>query len=191
MPNPKKNFYNSPKVSPSKQEFKPSNQSQVSSEKFEKWKPYDLDFYAQKLVLENRDKKNVLNESHKMRMTVAYGLERFWGEHLRYLNQSKKDDDESQNKGKYWKSVWDELANILKQGRITLPNDPIGSKQEDRKVREAEETAQIQKMAEDLWKMPLEEQRIALMVLSQFCDSLVWWTQRYKKKSSNSESEEG
>ena len=30
--------------------------------------------------------------------------------------------------------------------------------------------------------MPLEDQRVALMVLTQLCDSLVWWTQRYKIK---------
>jgi len=172
--------------------------SETELEKINSWKPYDLDYYAQKLVLENRDKKNVLNESHKMRMTVAYGLERFWGEHLRYLNQSKKHNDESQNKGNYWKSVWDELEKILKQGEITLPNDPIishiqirrGHEQEDKRAREAEETAQIQEMAKNLWKMSLEEQRISLMVLTQLCDALVWWTQRYKKKSSNSASGE-
>jgi hypothetical protein len=155
--------------------------SEPELETIDSWKPYDLDYYAQKLVLENRDKKNVLNESHKMRMTVAYGLERFWGEHLRYLNQSKRPNDESQNKGKYWKSVWDELANILKRGQITLPNDPIGSniqirrgyEEEDKKAREAEETAQIQEMAKNLWEMSLEEQRISLMVLTQLCDALV------------------
>lgn len=153
--------------------------SEAGLEIIDSWKPYDLDYYAQQLVLENRDKKNVLNESHKMRMTVAYGLERFWGEHLRYLNQSKKPNDESQNKGNYWKSVWDHLAKILKQGEISLPNDNVG-----------DDTVKIQKMAENLWKMPLEEQRIALMVLTQLCDALVWWTQRYKKKSSNSDTRE-
>ncbi len=45
-------------------------------------------------------------------------------------------------------------------------------------------------MAEKLWKIPLSEQRIALMVLTQLCDSIVWWTQRYKKKSSNSDTRE-
>jgi hypothetical protein len=160
----------------------PTTQPQDSENNLEiinSWKPYDIDYYAQKLVLENRDKKNVLNESHKMRMTVAYGLERFWGEHLRYLNQSKRDNDESQNKGKYWKSVWDSLAKILKQSEISLPNDNVG-----------EDTNKIQAMAEKLWKIPLSEQRIALMVLTQLCDSIVWWTQRYKKKSSNFDARE-
>lgn len=165
-----KSFHNQPKGTQAKQQTKPPVQSASSPNKVEKWKPYDLDFYAQELVLGNRDKKNVLNESHKMRMTVAYGLERFWGEHLR-LNR------EDPNKGSYWKSVWDNLAKILEQGGIILPNENIG-----------DDTDKIKEMAKKLWQMPLEEQRIALMVLSQLCDSLVWWTQRYKKKSSNSES---
>jgi hypothetical protein len=37
-------------------------------------------------------------------------------------------------------------------------------------------------MAKRIWDMDLAEQRIALMVLTQFCDSLVWWTQRYKEE---------
>ena len=48
--------------------------------------PYSLDYYAQEIVLKYRDEKNVLNESHKMRMAVAYGLERFWGEHLSLIH---------------------------------------------------------------------------------------------------------
>lgn len=64
-----------------------SNQNQELNE----WQPYNLDHYAQKLVSDFRDKKNVLNESHKMRMAVAYGLERFWGEHLRFERESKQE----------------------------------------------------------------------------------------------------
>jgi hypothetical protein len=40
-------------------------------------------------------------------------------------------------------------------------------------------------MAKKIWLMPLSEQKIALMVLTQFCEALVWWTQRYKKKDSD------
>jgi hypothetical protein len=127
------------------------------------WKPYDLDYYAQELVLKHRDKKNVLNESHKMRMAVAYGLERFWGEHLRLRR-------ESASKSQYWKDIWDKLAEILKQAGIDLPNDEI-----------KDETQKIQAMAKKIWSMPIEEQRVALMILTQFCDALVWWTQRYKQ----------
>jgi hypothetical protein len=40
-------------------------------------------------------------------------------------------------------------------------------------------------MAKKIWEIPLPNQRIALMVLTQFCEALVWWTQRYKKKDKN------
>ena len=129
--------------------------------------PYSLDYYAQEIVLKYRDEKNVLNESHKMRMAVAYGLERFWGEHLRLQREKQQ---ETKRKGKYWKDVWDKLAEILANAGLELPNDELT----------IDDTEKIQKMAEEIWQMKLSEQRVALMVLTQFCDSLVWWTQRYK-----------
>ena len=52
-----------------------------------------------------RDEKS-LNQSYKMRMAVAYGLERFWGEHLRL--QAKEPE-----KSQYWKDTWDALVGIL------------------------------------------------------------------------------
>lgn len=127
------------------------------------WRPYDLDYYAQELVLEFRNTKDVLNESHKMRMTIAYGLERFWGEHLRLEGKEQK-------KSNYWKKVWGKLHDILDDAGIKLPNDSVNS------------TDEIKAMAKAIWSMPLGDQRVALMVLTQFCDSLVWWTQRYKVK---------
>lgn len=152
--------------------------TQAQERTVEGWQPYNLDHYAQDLVLTYRNNKDVLNESHKMRMAVAYGLERFWGEHLR-LKREKLE------KGKYWKSVWDSLAEILQTADIILPNNDIASKQADRKRKEEEETEKIQAMAKEIWSMPLEQQRVALMVLTQLCDALVWWTQRYKSKSSD------
>lgn len=134
------------------------------------WQPYQLDHYAQQLVMKYRDKKNVLNESHKMRMSVAYGLERFWGEHLRF---DREQGDESKNKGKYWKSVWVTLAKILKSADIDLPDS-------EGKVT-FNQTIEIEKTVADIWEMTPENRRIALMVLTQFCDALVWWTQRCKK----------
>lgn len=140
------------------------------------WQPYDLDYYAQELVLEFRDTKDVLNESHKMRMTIAYGLERFWGEHLR-LERDKSE------KAKYWKAVWNKLHEILHDaGMENFPNDDVKSQNPDKKKRKEEETKKIKEMAKKLWSMSLDDQRVALMVLTQFCDSLVWWTQRYKTK---------
>ncbi|MCY7273942.1 MAG: hypothetical protein LH702_09360 [Phormidesmis sp. CAN_BIN44] len=154
------------------------------------WHPYCLDHDAQELVIQNRDKDNVLNESHKMRMAVAYGLERFWGEHLRLLSEQK-----SQEKGKYWKSVWDKLETILGTAGISLPNDEVTSSlpsrtREEKERKREDESKKIQAMAAQIWKIPIEDQRVALMVLTQFCDSLVWWTQRYKIKNGNSDQED-
>jgi hypothetical protein len=138
------------------------------------WRAYDLDHKAQSLVIAHRDRSGALTESHKMRMAVAYGLERFWGEHLRYESSQKTED---QNKGAYWKAVWVELANILQDAGISLP-DGTG------RITHAN-TSGIKATAQAIWAMDADDrddQQIALMVLTQFCDALVWWTQRYKTK---------
>lgn len=134
------------------------------------WQLYQLDYYAQELVLNCRGQRNVLNESHKMRMAVAYGLERFWGEHLRF---ERENSEESRNKGKYWKSVWVTLAKILHAAEIELPD-----KQGNVTLHQ---TREIEETVNAIWDMSPENRRIALMVLTQLCDALVWWTQRYKK----------
>ena len=136
------------------------NQNQKKSKG---WQPYHLDHSAQQLILKYRDMNNVLNETHKMRMTVTYGLERFWGEHLRL-------EEKERNKSDYWKDVWTTLAIILKKAGVELPNDPVNNK-----------TKNILDMAKKIWSMPMDEQRIALLVLTQFCDCLVWWKQRYDR----------
>lgn len=129
------------------------------------WQSYGLDREAQKLVIAAKKRhKNSLNQSHKMRMAVAYGLERFWGEHLRL-----KDDRE--RKSEYWKETWDALVRIMQQAGVTLPNDP---------VRDKDDTQAIGEMSEKLWQLDLADQRVALAVLTSLCDCLVWWTQRYK-----------
>ena len=102
------------------------------------WQPYDLDYYAQELVLEFRNAKDVLNESHKMRMTVAYGLERFWGEHLRL-----EKDEAKTKKAAYWKRVWDKLNEILKDSGVDLPNDCVKStlsNKEEKKKKDIHDT---------------------------------------------------
>lgn len=127
------------------------------------WKMYEIDRAAHDLVLKFRD-QDVLGESHKMRMTTAYGLERFWGEHLRLQR-------ESQDKADFWKATWDELCKIMKQAGIQIPNDRVT----------ANNTNAIKTMTDKLWDFDQEQRKIALAVLIEFCDSLVWWTQRYKK----------
>ena len=138
-------------------------------------KLYELDRIAQKLVLKYRDQKDVLNESHKMRTTATFGLERFWGEHLRLLGNGDKNATDKA-KGSYWKDTWQEFVNIMKQAEIEVPKGDV----------EPNNTKDITETAQQFWNQqtfPLEDQRIALAILTQLCDSLVWWTQRYKKKS--------
>lgn len=128
------------------------------------WRSYGLDRIAQQLVLEAKLRdRDSLNQSYKMKMAIAYGLERFWGEHLRL---QKKDSEKSL----YWKETWDALVKVMNQSGVALPNDSV----------QADNTSAVQKMSEKLWQLDLDSQRVALAVLSQLCDCLVWWTQRYK-----------
>lgn len=132
------------------------------------WQSYGLDQAAQRLVLQAKlQNKDSLNQSYKMRMAVAYGLERFWGEHLRLQNRKSESD---KAKAQYWKDTWDSLVKIMGQAGLTLPNDTI----------KADDTRAIQAMSEKLWQLDLADQRYALAVLTQLCDCIVWWTQRYK-----------
>lgn len=136
------------------------------------WKSYELDRAAQKLVLAARDRDpKSLNQSHKMRMAVPYGLERFWGEHLRL--KGKKLEDE--NKSKFWKETWDALAKVMDKAGVIIPNDPV-LPDSNGKIPNGE----IQDMSEKMWQLTIEDQRVAIAVLTQLCDCIVWWTQRYK-----------
>lgn len=128
------------------------------------WKSYELDRIAQKLVLDARERDpKSLNQSYKMRMAVAYGLERFWGEHLRLKGKEG-------TKSQYWKETWDALQNVMGQAGVTIPNDAVNPN----KVQE------IQAMSAKLWQLSIDDQRVAIAVLTQLCDCIVWWTQRYK-----------
>ncbi|MCW6051356.1 hypothetical protein K4039_14980 [Lyngbya sp. CCAP 1446/10] len=148
---------------------------------------HSLDQIAQKLVLAAKDRvvldkerkvlldnkgqsKNSLNQSFKMREAVAYGLERFWGEHLRCQGKSKWNRDEFDNKSKYWKDTWDALVSIMHQAGVIIPNPPVDINRPDT----------VKSMAQELWKLDIQDQRIILAVLTQLCDCIVWWTQRYK-----------
>jgi len=126
------------------------------------WKLYEIDRVAQELVLKFRD-KDVLGESHKMRATTAFGLERFWGEHLRLSQREEAKAD-------FWKATWDALCKMMKQAGITIPNEKVTG-----------DTRSIEAMSEKLWAFDIEQRKIALAILIELCNSLVWWTQRYKK----------
>jgi hypothetical protein len=135
------------------------------------WNSYGLDREAQELVLSarQRDSKS-LNQGYKMRMAVAYGLERFWGEHLRLQNKEPE-------KSQYWKETWDTLVKVMKNSGVTIPNHPVN----------IDRTSEIKAMSEALWKLEPDVQRVALAVLTQLCDCVIWWTQRYKVGSDSGE----
>jgi hypothetical protein len=128
------------------------------------WQSYELDRIAQKLVLDARERDpKSLNQSYKMRMAVAYGLERFWGEHLRLKGKEEA-------KSKYWKETWDALQKVMDKAGVTIPNDKVNPNN----------VQDIQVMSANLWQLPVADQRVAIAVLTQLCDCIVWWTQRYK-----------
>jgi|SRR6476661_1207563 hypothetical protein len=132
------------------------------------WQPYALDSRARRLV--TSQSANSLREAYKMREAVAFGLERFWGESMRYrTNQERFEEQQKLDKAEiekakagYWEDVWNELVEVIKED-ISLPEH------KDVKVGNNQ-----------LWNLSRDSQEVALAVLIQLCDCLVWWTQRYK-----------
>jgi hypothetical protein len=134
------------------------------------WHAYDLDHLAQEIVLKARNRDpDSLNQAHKMRASCAYGLERFWGEHLR-LN-GEKSTQKDQYKAAFVADVWRGLEGILKRGGVDLPGDLLTNRDPE---------AAIQAVAEQIWRLEREQQQVALAVLTALCDAVVWWTQRLK-----------
>jgi hypothetical protein len=126
------------------------------------WESYNLDQTAHDLVLRYKG-TDALNQGYKMRMTVAYGLERFWGEQLRLQNSD-------QTKANYWRDTWTALVSIMKKAGVNIPNDTVNPSN----------TQQIQAMADKLWSFDQQQRKVAIAVLTQLTESMVWWTQRYK-----------
>lgn len=158
------------------------------------WQPYALDEKARKLVKDAKEgdkeitelSKQAFKESYKMREAVAYGLERFWGE-------AKRHEEKEPAIAKYWKQTWNTLVEILKQAdaTISLPTYDTGSTSSEKpsqpqtdaepgKVINLPIHDEVSAMADKLWELDRESQQIALAVLAQLCDCMVWWTQRYK-----------
>jgi hypothetical protein len=135
------------------------------------WESYSLDRYAQELVLAAKKRSpGSLNQAHKMRLAVASGLERFWGEQLRLAGDKEKKDI-------YWREIWTTLVKVMARAGVTIPNDPIPTSRDKNDRVQAEA---IEAMSKKLWDLSLEEQRVSLAVLTELCNALVWWTQRYK-----------
>lgn len=158
------------------------------------WHTYKLDEIAQELVLDALERsqdspksQDSLNQSYKMRTTVAFGLERFWGEHVRLLAKGKSDkksDKESENykKGLYWHDTWKVFRKTMGEAQIHLPK-PLkkGGKPEELKQIAGQFWGSVPiKVGETEVILTLEDRRVAQAVLTQLCDCLVWWTQRYK-----------
>jgi hypothetical protein len=121
------------------------------------WESFNLDQEAHDLVYARKDNRDLSAQVYKMRTTVAYGLERFWGEQLRLSG------DEAQ----YWKATWEKLVEIMKKAGIEIPNHIDPGQQ-----------------ISDLWQDSQEkrdDRKATLAVLTQLCDCMIWWTQRYKK----------
>lgn len=134
------------------------------------WHPYDLDHLAQEIVLKARNTDpDSLNQAYKMRTSCAYGLERFWGEHLRLSRQHASQKE--LYKAQFVADVWTGFVGIMARAGVTLPGEMLSS--------QASEEA-IQAVAEQLWRIPPEQQQAPLTVLTALCDAVVWWTQRLK-----------
>jgi hypothetical protein len=121
------------------------------------WEPYNLDQVAHDLVFARKDNRDLFGQVYKMRTTVAFGLERFWGEKLRLSGEEAA----------YWEATWNELVEIMGIAGIKIPNHSDSGQQ-----------------ITELWldsKEKRDDRKVALAVLTQLCDCMIWWTQRYKK----------
>lgn len=134
------------------------------------WHPYDLDHLAQEIVLKARHKDpDSLNQAYKMRAACAYGLERFWGEHLRLARQGASQAELS--KAQFVADVWSGFVGLMAKADVKLPGEMLSNQDSE---------AAIQAVAEQLWRIPPEQQQAPLAVLTALCDAVVWWTQRLK-----------
>ena len=89
------------------------------------WHPYDLDHLAQEIVLRARQRDpSSLNQAYKMRASCAYGLERFWGEHLRLADKEPK-------KAHFVADVWRGLVGVLDRAGLKLPAAVLSCKDDE------------------------------------------------------------
>jgi hypothetical protein len=199
------------------------------------WKPYELDRIALQIVLNAKtraesshaktrsgadnkmnDKDSAakktslgsLNQVYKMRAACAFGLERFWGEHLRLAhvidstserkaNQSKVDS--LKHRGDREKAMiiidtWLAFVGIMKTAGIELPNTVVDlaklfadSDQGDAAPPKALKQDEIKQVTQKIWNLTIMENQACLSVLTSFCDAIVWWTQRLREGTADQE----
>ncbi len=133
-----------------------------------------------------------LNQVYKMRAACTYGLERFWGEHLRLAHvedpnkqdQAKKQEKmqfkEDRKKAKIIIDTWLSFVGIMKVAGIHLPNTVVNLDKGTEIPPKALAVDEIEKFSNQIWNLSTMEAQISLSVLTSFCDSIVWWTQRLK-----------
>lgn len=144
------------------------------------WESYNLDQFAHNLVLEHFD-RGAHNQAYKMRTTASYGLERFWGEQIR-LYEKRHGIYYPTAASNYWADTWRSFCRILKRAGVNLPDDLV----------EPGDREKIEQITKQLWEFNIEQRKVALAVLIQLCDCIVWWSQRYKpsKQENGSEGDE-
>ena len=151
------------------------------------WNPSGLDHLAHAIVRQARHRDSEsLNQAYKMRAACAYGLERFWGEHLRLAGKKIEKDkaeaiddtrklkeiEKDNAKAQFVADTWKAFVGILHKARpyLKLPGTMLSRQSE----------AEIQAAAHHIWLLDPQEHQISLTVLTALCDSIVWWTQRLK-----------
>lgn len=128
------------------------------------WQSFELDHHAQWIVLEAISRsRDSLSQAYKMRNTCSYGLERFWGEQIRLGR-----DNSTEHEARFWKDVWDTLVNQMSRASIYL--EPAHDQNQ--------QSLSCEQVIHHLWSLDHEEHQIALIVLTNLCDAVVWWKQR-------------
>jgi len=117
-----------------------------------------------------------------MRTICAFGMERFWGEHLRLLQSKSQSDRE---KGEFvadtWSVFWSIMDGISPALASGLPKTvEIRAPEENGEERAKRINQTVTESAQLFWQLETEDQRNCLAMLSALCDAVVWWTQRLK-----------
>jgi hypothetical protein len=161
-------------VNPLQDQLK-QNQSSEMPKSNPGFQVYSLDKYAHDLVivkvsltLSDKDKSNVFNEVFKMRSTIAFGIERFWGEPLR-LQGDGSNKNLAKAKAQYWEEVWNIFKDIMNEAEISLPKSSLSISK-----------GELKDTVDAIWNMSIENRKVSISVLTSLCDCMIWWTQRYK-----------
>ena len=149
------------------------------------WTPYLIDNIAQQIVLDAIERDRARNtkslaQAHRLRSTCAYGLERFWGEQIRLLNENNPSD---KAKGDFTSDVWQALTAIMNSAGVDLPSARIAPP--PNRIARNERSPyheQVRSACSQIRNLDKNESQASLSVLSTLCDAIVWWKQRLSKE---------